>query len=467
MADDSVQSFKDGQAEADTKELENEHDLDAVTSTTADEETAHSAHHDSHHGQDDHHDSHDKQDGHASHENHSAYERRNRHHRHRHHRHRRKIFNSKTSWFLVGGVCVLFIALMVILQIQETNHDSSTPTFNTTSNDHLVVEMTNPEGVLVKSAIQKYLLRDMLVVSEENMGLSSWGNGEGRLDTEVPVSLKVSVEGGTAILYKIELADNSSFTNAKVDYIKSSYGQYEFEHLCTNTTYYYRVTVYMKEGTEVATGQFKTADTPRILSIDGLMNVRDIGNWKTDSGKRIKQGLLIRGSEMDGAIEGDYILSNEGMTDMLEVLGIKTDMDLREETNSCKDALGARVNHQYYGTLPYGSSFTDYGKERIREVFSDLADPDNYPIYVHCTCGVDRTGTVCYLLEALLGVSRNDCLRDYGLSYRISFAEFQAFEDKLRSYSGSTLKEQAESYLLSCGVSEYQINSIRNIFLGE
>lgn len=437
-------------------------DADATRS----EQDEHDHHH--HHEHHDHQDSHDEKDGHGSHESHSAYGRRNRHHKHRHHRRwRRKLnINSKTGWLILSGVCVLFVALMVILQMRGTA-DSDTPTFGATVEGNLVVEMTNSEGVLVKSAIQKYLLMDMLDVSSENLGISSLGSGEGRLDAEVPVSLKVSVDTGTAILYKIELADNSSFTNAKVDYIEDSHGKYDFEHLCTNTTYYYRVTVYMKEGTEVATGQFKTADTPRILSIDGLMNVRDIGNWKTDSGKRIKQGLLIRGSEMDGAIEGDYILSNEGMMDMLEVLGIKTDMDLRVETSSCKDALGARVVHKYYGIQQYGLSFSDYGKERVRAVFSDLADPDNYPIYVHCTCGVDRTGTVCYLLEALLGVSRNDCLRDYGLSYRVSMDEFQYFEEKLRSYGGATLKEQAEAYLLSCGVSEYQIDSIRNIFLGE
>jgi protein tyrosine/serine phosphatase len=85
---------------------------------------------------------------------------------------------------------------------------------------------------------------------------------------------------------------------------------------------------------------------------------------------------------------------------------------------------------------------------------------------LHCTYGCDRTGTVCYLLEALLGVSRGDCLRDYGLS-NLRPENIQAVENGLANYEGDTLKEQAESYLLSCGVSEYQINSIRNIFLGE
>lgn len=407
------------------------------------------------------------QNDHGSHETHSEHKRRHSHHKHRHRKRRRKKFNinSKTGWMILTGVCVLFIALMVILQIRDTD-DSGIPTFDTTSNEHLVVEMTNSEGVLIKGAVQKYLSMDILNPENADMRPSSFANGDGRLDEEVPVSLKLSVVEGTAILYKIELADNSSFINAKVDYIESSYGKYDFEHLCTNTTYYYRVTVYMKEGAEVATGQFKTADTPRILSIDGLMNVRDIGNWKTDDGKRIKQGLLIRGTEMDGAVESEYLLTEKGMTDMLGVLGIKTDMDLRGKTYASKDALGALAEHKYYDMVQYDDIFTDAGKEQIRKIFSDLADPDNYPIYLHCTYGLDRTGTVCYLLEALLGVSRGDCLREYGLSGRGS-SSVQIIENGLRAYSGSTLKEQTEAYLLSCGVNEYQINSIRNIFLGE
>ena len=99
-------------------------------------------------------------------------------------------------------------------------------------------------------------------------------------------------------------------------------------------------------------------------------------------------------------------------------------------------------------------------------VFADLANPDNYPIYMHCTYGSDRTGIICYLLEAMLGVSRGDCLRDYGLS-NLNIAEIQFVENGLKAYKGNSLKEQVESYLISCGVSEYQINSIRNIYLGE
>ena len=114
----------------------------------------------------------------------------------------------------------------------------------------------------------------------------------------------------------------------------------------------------------------------------------------------------------------------------------------------------------------YNGIFTDDGKEKIRNVFADLADPDIYPVYLHCTYGNDRTGTVCYLLEALLGVSRGDCLKEYGLS-NLALHNIMLVEQGLDSYAGETLKEKTEAYLMSCGISQAQIESIRTIFLGD
>ena len=149
---------------------------------------------------------------------------------------------------------------------------------------------------------------------------------------------------------------------------------------------------------------------------------------------------------------------------MLNEFGIKTDMDLRGQNPGMMDALGSRVDHKYYNMVMYGDIFTEAGKERIRNVFADLANPDNYPIYLHCTYGCDRTGTVCYLLEALLGVSEEDCLKEYGLS-NLTFENIKLVESGLQAYAGNTLKEKAEAYLLSCGVTKEQIQSLRTIFL--
>jgi protein tyrosine/serine phosphatase len=115
----------------------------------------------------------------------------------------------------------------------------------------------------------------------------------------------------------------------------------------------------------------------------------------------------------------------------------------------------------------YSGIFTEEGMAKVKAVFTDLANPNNYPMYLHCTYGCDRTGTICYLLEALLGVSRGDCLRDYGLS-NLPLHLIREVESGLANYGETlTLKQQTELYLISCGVSMDEISSIREIFLGE
>ena len=392
-------------------------------------------------------------------------------HSSRHHRRKRRSkkkkfkINTKFGWTIATVFCLLItVLILAIFNMDDRKNNLSERSDGDQSSDILTVEVLNSEGLLVKNAVIKYLAIDLLNPANENVIPHSFSNGEGRVDEQIPVSLKLSVKEGNVASYRIELATNAEFENATVSYLEAASGTYNFKHLRTNTTYYYRVSAYTSKKTETVTGSFKTTDTPRILSIDGLSNVRDIGNWRTDSGKRIKQGLLIRGTEMDGAVESGYRLTNAGLIDMLQVFGIKTDMDLRPDSSIKKDALGAEVEHKYYDMVQYENIFTDEGKERVRTVFADLANVDNYPIYMHCTYGCDRTGTVCYLLEALLGVSRGDCLRDYGLS-NMNIANIQAVENGLKAYKGDTLKEQVESYLLSCGVNEYQIDTIRNIFL--
>ncbi len=73
-----------------------------------------------------------------------------------------------------------------------------------------------------------------------------------------------------------------------------------------------------------------------------------------------------------------------------------------------------------------------------------MADRENYPIYLHCTYGNDRTGTICYLLEALLGVRDEDLLKEYRLSVtyygrRLSLASINSLASQIQQYPGKVL----------------------------
>lgn len=234
--------------------------------------------------------------------------------------------------------------------------------------------------------------------------------------------------------------------------------------LYPGTQYYCSVRIALSDGTmQVRSTSFCTAESPRVLSIDGIVNVRDFGGWKTTDGRTVQYGLLYRGSELDGAVEENFRLTEKGIAQMRE-LGIRTDMDLRHEG---ENVLG--VDHRTYTAIEYTGAFTDAGKEAVRRVFSDLANPDCYPVYLHCTYGADRTGTMCYLLGALLGMSDLDLKRDYdltGLYYTyVSDGLYQEFVNGIQSLEGDSTQEKVGHFLLSVGVTQEEIDSIRLIFL--
>lgn len=271
----------------------------------------------------------------------------------------------------------------------------------------------------------------------------------------------------------MEISENKNFTDSKIHKLGEDYSVIIY-NLKTGTEYHYRMIIVLSNKKEVYFGgSFETADTPRILSVDGIYNVRDIGGWKTADGKEICRGLLYRGSELDGAVQNDYKLTDAERDEMIMNFGIRTDMDLRSPENSVPGThvLGASVSHKYYNSSAYTEIFSESGEETMREIFSDPANLEKYPVYPHCTYGADRTGTVCYLLEAILGVGENDLIKEYELTVLVdpthSRARIEGMIEELKTYEGLTINEKAENFLLSVGVTPEEIGSIKSIFLKE
>ena len=297
-----------------------------------------------------------------------------------------------------------------------------------------------------------------------------------RLDTSVPVSLSVKItnqpQGVEVTSIVFTLADNEAFTNGRTFRPEGNQNYVRVPYLLAGKQYYYRVCISFSDGTtEVLHSSFRTAAAPRLISIDGIVNVRDIGGWKTMDGSVIRQGLLYRGSELDGAIVPEYKLTAEGLRQMREELGIRTDMDLRypAEIGTFTYPLGEDVTHIVYDARPYTAAFHGPGKTAVRNIFADLADPDKYPVYMHCTYGADRAGTISFLLEALLGVSEENLQREYELSTMyhtwVDSYGYQTMVTELKTWEGETLQEKAETFVLHCGVTPEQIAQIRDILL--
>ncbi len=443
----------------------------------------------------------EKEDGSTSSHHH-------RHHHHHHHHHRssgkkRKsekkffekiwLFMKRNKKYLRHSLIALGLIFVLVLvgrymdrrpggnrPSPHSQSTASTPSSSADTTDSVEIRIPffEKEVSLVGAAVEAYMNADVTTPITQIYQKFKTDSLD-RLDLAVPVKLSYDIEGlpdGIAVK-KAEflVADNTGFQNPKVFQAAEGKNQVEVPHLNVNTPYYYRIRLTFSNDTVTSVeGSFRTAQSPRIISAEGVGNLRDVGGWKTESGAFLRQGLLYRGCELDGAVSPRYQMTQNGLTTMLSVLGIRTEMDLRSPTDNVygTDTLGAGVKHTYYNAPAYSSVFLPENRDAMRRIFSDLADASRYPVYLHCSHGMDRTGTTCYLLEALLGVGEEDRMRDYqlsGLYHEVmwSLNEMDDFVAKFKALPGGTDAEKAEGYLLSIGVTKAQIQSIRSIFLGE
>ena len=296
------------------------------------------------------------------------------------------------------------------------------------------------------------------------------------------VTLRWSVEN-PAQYYRVSVSLNEDMSNSEKYVVNREY--LALDSLLVATDYYWRVdAVYENQTLRSTVHHFVTADSPRCIEIEGVSNTRDIGGKLTDSGMRVKQGMVYRGGALGS-------ITDAGKDYMVNVLGIKHDMDLRgssEAGSVTVSPLGEGVTYHCYNGRNYVTSSgiqTDEGKAIFAEEIRFFANPENFPVYVHCALGRDRTGTAIFVLEALLGVEKKDLYMDYELSFFSKVGcsmegEHSAYDwintmkhwiikvyDYIDTFEGDTFSEKTENYLLSIGITEDEIQSIRNNLLEE
>ena len=252
-----------------------------------------------------------------------------------------------------------------------------------------------------------------------------------------------------------------------------------------------------KKARESQVISFTAADQPpRWIAIEGRVgNIRDLGGWKTLDGRRVKQGMAFRGqglndNSVNGEAKGRSRLMVEDVEYLTKTLGIKTDLDLRssrEVADLKQSPLGPGVKFIHNPSSAYAGIFkkkpddlSSSGMKAMAENFRVFCDEKNYPIYFHCIGGADRTGSLAYVLNGILGVPRHDLETDWESTFYPNMPEMRKdytgptfwcgenhFNDGFAKYgdANTSWNERIELYLLDCGVTKEEIARFRSIML--
>ncbi|WP_151771897.1 tyrosine-protein phosphatase [Streptomyces abyssomicinicus] len=177
-------------------------------------------------------------------------------------------------------------------------------------------------------------------------------------------------------------------------------------------------------------GRLRLAD--RLIRLDGTVNFRDAGGYRTADGHWVKMGVVHRSDSLERLTDTDLA--------KLTRLGISVDYDLRttSERTTAPDRLPDGVRYVVADVMGDTAGGVEgfempttpeqaeqfmidgekgmVGNESARTAYTAVlngitADADG-SLY-HCTAGKDRTGWASAVLLTALGVPRETVMRDY------------------------------------------------------
>ena len=307
--------------------------------------------------------------------------------------------------------------------------------------------------------------------------------------------------------YTAVLSKNADMSHEMQYVVDGSETEYTFNALIPNTKYYVKVQSHDENGKLLHETKMQSFTTQsdfcqRIVNVDGVSNVRDIGGYNAQGNSKVKYGLLYRGARLNA-------ITDDGLATFTKELGIKTELDVRYGTDGGKVVDIEGVAYKQLGMWAYSSILPDTCQPKsngaglfdvrtidaIKGVFETIANPDNLPAYIHCTAGADRTGTICYLINGVLGVEYDGLVQDFELTsfseqgrrWRssvknwefesegvmqndeknfIAFGQMHSLMMQWYAPNGETVQVAIENYLMSvCDISMETIESVRENLL--
>lgn len=237
----------------------------------------------------------------------------------------------------------------------------------------------------------------------------------------------------------------------------------------------------------------------RDIDIEGMVNVRDLGGFRTRTGQTTRHGVFVRG-------DAPYRISDRSRQQIID-RGLQTVIDMRYAHELAQRPnrfaghpqvdfkhIPLYVETSYMGMIRqfrdlggwYGT-ILDQGGVPIQTILGILAHAPATTL-IHCFIGKDRTGIMTALLLNLVGVSDADIIDDYIQSQQnlqaisadiqsvrpffVPKAQFENLIAAKHEYIDALLAHlatnytDAAGYMQSIGVADEDVAAIRAKLLG-
>lgn len=238
----------------------------------------------------------------------------------------------------------------------------------------------------------------------------------------------------------------------------------------------------------------------QLTGLSGLKNSRDLGGMPTKDGHTVKKGLFVRS-------DSPADLNSEQIQEVLDY-GVKTVIDLRaaSELKRYGNPFMKRDDVKFYSiplflgdpesktdtTMNYlkthilGHFYIMFSEElgfEVVKVIRILLNSDDGICLYHCAHGKDRTGVITAVIYLLAGVSRENIIENYRISYEymkwlldpLIEKQEESLKHTLRSdaenmemyldYIDSKYDGNIENYLIKYGMTSEEISELKKKIL--
>ncbi|WP_176599191.1 MULTISPECIES: tyrosine-protein phosphatase [Sphingobium] len=204
----------------------------------------------------------------------------------------------------------------------------------------------------------------------------------------------------------------------------------------------------------------------RTVMLEGGSNVRELGGYRTESGRLVRWGTLYRSGSLWKLTAADWQWIAERRIATVCDLRTHEEREISptfwqggDHTRHVGDPYPA--DHRLFNPVEYqppegleqtGANDRGAGPEGkeggVYGLLADLLAPSfrmyfdaiaegHVPVIVHCTAGQDRTGLVVGILLTILGVPRETILHDYSLSTMLRSTENEIDHDAIERLKDS------------------------------